>query len=337
MNAASASTRRDLSRVQASGTSNARRSGAAIIWQRSPWRAIAAVALALACPVGAGLALISTDGTSARSNAMRAGWSALPAAARGAVSRGLGAEQQSYWAQSVAAGAIALRNPAQRLSASVSASRLSVTGTHGLNFELSGLGVGRNATVLPQSLSAARIARNRVTRSAGGIEEWFANGPLGIEQGFTLTRRPAGSGPLRIAQTVSGNVTGRIDRGGLGASFSSRDGSLNYAGLSVTDARGHQVPASLRLLAGRRLVIQVDDARAVYPLRVDPVVNQTAELTAADGADDDWLGYSVAILGSTIVAGAPQRTVSSNADQVRCTCTRCRPPVGPAHPHPRRS
>jgi trimeric autotransporter adhesin len=315
MNAASASTRRELRRVQASRASIARPSGPAVARQRGSWRAAAAAALVLACLAGAGLALLSTHGTGAPSSAMRAGWSALPAGARGAVSRGLGAEQQSYWAHSAADGTIALPNPAQRLSASVSGSRLSVSGAHGLNFDLSGLGVGRNATVLPRSLSAARIARNRVTRSAGGIQEWFANGPLGIEQGFTLTRRPAGSGPLRILQKVSGNVTGRVDRGGLSASFSSHGGSLSYAGLSVTDARGHQVPASLRLLAGRRLVIQIDDAHAVYPLRVDPVVSQTAELTAADSADGDELGYSVAIFGTTIVAGAPYRTVNSNSDQ----------------------
>jgi trimeric autotransporter adhesin len=315
MNAGSASTRRELTRVQASGASIARGSGSVVAWQRDPRRGVAAAALAFACLVGASFALISTHGTSAPSSTMPAGWSALPAAARGAVSRGLGAEQQSYWAHSAADGAIALRNPAQRLGATVSGGRLSVTGAHDLNFDLSDLGVGRNAAVLPKSLSAGRIARNRVTRSAGGIEEWFANGPVGIEQGFTLTRRPAGTGPLLIAQTVSGNLAGHIEQGGGGVSFSSRQGSLSYAGLSVTDAHGRQVPASLRLLAGRRLVIQIDDARAVYPLRVDPVVSQTAELTAADGADDDWLGYSVAISGTTIVAGAPQRTVNSNTDQ----------------------
>lgn len=42
---------------------------------------------------------------------------------------------------------------------------------------------------------------------------------------------------------------------------------------------------------------------------------QTAELTASDGNANDDLGTAVAVSGSTIVAGAPNRTVGSNADQ----------------------
>lgn len=61
-----------------------------------------------------------------------------------------------------------------------------------------------------------------------------------------------------------------------------------------------------------------DDQGAVYVFTQPgsgPWANatQTAELTASDGAGTDLLGYSVAISGTTIVAGAPQHTVSANA------------------------
>ena len=50
---------------------------------------------------------------------------------------------------------------------------------------------------------------------------------------------------------------------------------------------------------------RVCDARAAYPLRVDPVVRtQYAELTASDGATNDELGYSVAVSGGTAIVGA---------------------------------
>ena len=42
---------------------------------------------------------------------------------------------------------------------------------------------------------------------------------------------------------------------------------------------------------------------------------QTAELTAADGGAGDGLGYSVAISGNAIVAGAPARQIGSNDGQ----------------------
>jgi len=42
---------------------------------------------------------------------------------------------------------------------------------------------------------------------------------------------------------------------------------------------------------------------------------QTAKLTASDGASDNLLGVSVAISGGTIVAGAPDATVTGNPFQ----------------------
>jgi hypothetical protein len=42
---------------------------------------------------------------------------------------------------------------------------------------------------------------------------------------------------------------------------------------------------------------------------------QAAELTASNGADGDGLGWSVAMLGGTVVAGAPNHTVGGHANQ----------------------
>jgi hypothetical protein len=42
---------------------------------------------------------------------------------------------------------------------------------------------------------------------------------------------------------------------------------------------------------------------------------QTAKLTASDGAADNYLGFSVAISGATIVAGAPDATIGANTAQ----------------------
>ena len=32
---------------------------------------------------------------------------------------------------------------------------------------------------------------NRVTYAHPGLSEWYVNGPLGLEQGFTIPRAPA--------------------------------------------------------------------------------------------------------------------------------------------------
>ena len=44
---------------------------------------------------------------------------------------------------------------------------------------------------------------------------------------------------------------------------------------------------------------------------------QQAELTASNGAAEDQFGYSVAVSGTTVVIGAPFKTVGSNVDQGR--------------------
>ena len=43
--------------------------------------------------------------------------------------------------------------------------------------------------------------------------------------------------------------------------------------------------------------------------------SQQAELTASDGAYQDWFGYSVGISGNTVVVGAPNHLVGSNGEQ----------------------
>jgi uncharacterized protein (DUF2345 family) len=154
-----------------------------------------------------------------------------------------------------------------------------------------------------QSLDGAspRVSRNRIRYDHGSIREWYANGPLGLEQGFDLARRPAGgAAPVTLALGVSGNLAARLD--GRSVLFSGDGARLRYAGLAASDARGRALRSWLALRAGR-LLLRVDDRGASYPVHVDPFIQQ-AELTASDDPGDE-LGYSVAISGDTIVAGTP--------------------------------
>ena len=53
------------------------------------------------------------------------------------------------------------------------------------------------------------------------------------------------------------------------------------------------------------MTIAIDDAGAAYPVLVDPTIAPVATLAAQGGAVGDAFGRSVAILGTTIVVGAP--------------------------------
>jgi hypothetical protein len=261
------------------------------------------VALFGAVIVAAAVTVMTAAGPIARENASRiAAGTQLPAAAWGPVSRALGRDDPAYRTVQAGPGFVAL-NPHQRLRAQFSPAGVSVhSGAVLLGVRLGAYGYGNTLRALEPVAPIARA--NRVLYRHGSLSEWYANGPAGLEQGFTLTARPAGyrAGPLTLALGLSGNARASLSRGNA-ITFSHGASSLSYRGLIATDARGRAVPAWLEL-HGRQLLLRVRDAGAQYPLLIDPFIQQ-AKLTASDGAAADAFGTSVAIDGDTIVAGAP--------------------------------
>ena len=91
---------------------------------------------------------------------------------------------------------------------------------------------------------------------------------------------------------------------------------LIYNNLRVADANGTSLPARLDVLAGNRLAIDVDDASAVYPVRIDPTfsdaqwismngdvagVDATVRATAIDASGNVYIGGDFLVAGSTVV------------------------------------
>jgi hypothetical protein len=236
----------------------------------------------------------------------------LPLAAWGPVSGALGRDDPAYRPSAAGAGFVA-RNPRQRLRAKFSTAGMSVRSGEVLaGMRLAGYGYGAR---LASAAEGAPITRaNRVVYRDGSLDEWYANGPLGLEQGFTLNARPAGlgAGPLTLGLSLSGNARAVLSPRQNAVTFSVGGSSLSYRGLMATDARGRALPAWLQL-HGRELLIRVDDANARYPITIDPFIQQ-AKLTASDGPGG-FLGASAAVSGHTIVAGAPLTTVNGNIHQ----------------------
>ena len=129
---------------------------------------------------------------------------------------------------------------------------------------------------------APRAYANRVSYSLTSVREWFVNGPLGVEQGFDLARRPGGAGPLRVELAVSGARV-RLDGHGGAVLSMATGGAVGYRTVSAVDARGRPLPARLALGRGR-LSILVDDRRASYPVHVDPFLQQAKLVGGATSA-----------------------------------------------------
>ena len=268
-------------------------------------RGFAAVAFVLVVGAWAAGMVVAGAGGGVRVSggvvARHAAGTRLPWGAEGPVSRVLGRDDRAYRAVASGSGFVA-RNRGQGLWASFGLRGVVVrSGAAWLGIRLAGYGrVGRLRAVGAVRPSADG---NRVVYGRAGVNEWYVNGPLGVEQGFTLPARPVGGGALVLSLGVSGNVRARLS--GDRVVFSRAGASLAYDGLVVTDASGRRLPARMRLNGGRMSLV-IDDRGASYPVRIDPFVQQ-AKLTASDGSADADLGASVAISadGSTIVAGAP--------------------------------
>lgn len=239
----------------------------------------------------------------------------LPDVAQAKISATVGSDVPAYYAHPARNG-FSLTNSDQDFVTDFSPQGVQVTnGDVTWSLSLLGYGYGEAflslAPVVPQSNS------NRVEYRRGVLTEWYVNGPAGLEQGFTVGKRPPHSRPepLTIALSLSGGLSAAVDQDRKGLSLSEPAGRvrMRYAGLTAYDIDGRELRAWLQI-DGRRLLLRVDDSGAHYPIVVDPTV-QLAKLTSSDGQTGNWLGYSVAISGTTVVIGAPQATVGSNTYQ----------------------
>jgi hypothetical protein len=271
--------------------------------------ATGAFLLALAV-VGIAYAFVGRTGEFG-SRSARNSFARLSPAAQATVSRVLGRDDLSYRVRPGGRGFTA-RNPRERLDAVFTSKGVEVrSGRARLGLYLRAVGYGSNVT--PVRPTAPRADANQVVYRRGPLVEWYANGPIGLEQGFTLKvplpdRR---TGPVTLALRLSGTLRSSVAL--TGDSLDVTGSSLRYGGLTASDARGRQLPAWLEL-RGRTLLVRVDDTHARYPLTIDPLIQQ-ARLTASDGRAEDGLGTSVAVSGDTLAVGAPNATVGGNSRQ----------------------
>ncbi|MCA9755823.1 MAG: FG-GAP repeat protein [Candidatus Eisenbacteria bacterium] len=151
----------------------------------------------------------------------------------------------------------------------------------------------------------------RVSYAQDGFTEWYENRPSGIEQGFTIEHRPAGDGLLCFEGALGGHLTPRLHGDTAGVEFVDATGqtAFDYDGLLAYDATGRELPAHLEC-GDDFLRILVDDAGAMYPCVIDPILT-TPSWTVSGTQTDARLGYSASTAGdvngdgySDIIVGA---------------------------------
>ena len=154
-----------------------------------------------------------------------------------------------------------------------------------LGIKLVGYGYGADVHAVPTAEPVAE--GNRVEYRYGAstddntpaLTEWYVNGPLGLEQGFTLARPPPvdgeRQGDLVLVLALSGGLEPVVGESGQAIRLTDQEGRavLRYGGLYAHDAKGRKLPARLALADGG-ISIRVDDSAAVYPVTIDPLLTR---------------------------------------------------------------
>ncbi len=136
--------------------------------------------------------------------------------------------------------------------------------------------VGRANSMVPLAPGEVASAGARVEIRRGSVLEWYVNSPAGLEQGFTLSKRAEGEGPLVLDLSLEGAEASWSGQSVRIATATGR--RLSYGELQAVDAAGVPLPVELSLPSARRIQLRVDDTAAVYPIMIDPL------LAAVEGA-----------------------------------------------------
>jgi hypothetical protein len=150
----------------------------------------------------------------------------------------------------------------------------------------------------------------RVEIRRDGITEWWHNRPDGLEQGFTIDRRPAGTGPVVVEMAVEA-ASVEIDEDGQAADFAGDAGwTLRYDKLRAWDARGTTLATQMVPTPGG-LAVQVDDTGAHYPIFIDPLLTSPG-WTAESDQQSASFGRSVSSAGDVNADGFDDVIVGSD-------------------------
>lgn len=225
----------------------------------------------------------------------------LPITLVPAASASIGASDHSFWPVRHGASLLSKGGGIQSTFTRSGAELRVAHGTLGLSL----VGVGRGQRLHPVSAVAPSAATNQVFYRHGSISEFYRNGPYGLDQGFTLLKRPeAGTGSLVLAVRVAGSLIPALM--GSQVLFRTYAGAtvLRYGQLSVQDATGRRVSAHV-LLRNGALQLLIDDGHARYPLRIDPFIQRGEKLTPSGESAWNSFGFSVALSsdGNTALIG----------------------------------
>jgi len=197
----------------------------------------------------------------------------------------------------------------QRLKGQVTGEGLWLTSTVELQtderFRVGACAVGRSGARIalpPQGTVTATDKLARYVRP--GLTEEYTTSVEGVRQDFVVTSRPNGDGALRVELEVTG---ARAEPHGEGVRLvlAGSGRKIAYGLLCVVDSNGEVLTARLQVMAEGRLEVVVEDATAVYPVRIDPTFSDEhwTSLDVSTGVDSEVNAMAVDAGGALYIGG----------------------------------
>ncbi|MBN1432570.1 MAG: PGF-pre-PGF domain-containing protein [Methanomicrobiaceae archaeon] len=171
------------------------------------------------------------------------------------------------------------------------------------SFYLALTGFGRTGNLINPDPGDIEILDNILISVHNDFSEWYINRDEGIEHGVTIMSSPEGKGNLVILHEISGNIIPLLEGRRINLS-GDQGGFFTYSGLTAWDSTGKSLNVTLDL-SGNTILWIVEDGNAVYPVTIDPLVEQYKILNATEKSADSNFGSSVSISGDYAIIGAP--------------------------------
>jgi hypothetical protein len=189
-------------------------------------------------------------------------------------------------------------------------------------------GVGNRGTVA--------IEGQNVHFTRPGVVEEYSMSMDGLRQDFVVLERPSGAGELAVRLAVSGAKV-ESATGGAQLVLEGSGRKIAYSRLRVTDATGKELTARMEALTPAlshpmgegeyppSLLVLVNDADAVYPIRIDPTfsdanwismggipgADRSVSAAVVDGAGNLYIGGYFTVIGDVIANGIAKWNGSS--------------------------
>ena len=189
-----------------------------------------------------------------------------------------------------------------------------VTNQTGDRFQVKAASLGRNGAISPLAdKGTVSVASQTVRFERAGLVEEYAVSLDGVSQDFVVPEKPAGIGELELRLAVTGaRVEATTDGAQLMLVHSGR--KIAYHRLRVTDAAGKELPARIGVASHSAfhiphsaldLAVVVNDAGAVYPVRIDPTFSDAnwVSMGGIDGTDGQVQAIAMDGSGNLYIGG----------------------------------